>query len=123
MKYVIAYDLGTGGTKASLFDANGKTIADAFEDCITYYPRDKFHEQRPEDWWQIVVKTSHALLEKVDIDVLDIEAIGVSGHSLGIVPMNADGDLLDEYVPIWSDSRADEEANTFFKRLAMTIGI
>ena len=31
-----------------------------------------------------------------------IEAIGVSGHSLGVVPVDGRGDLLGESVPIWS---------------------
>ena len=117
MKYVIAYDLGTGGTKASLFNEYGKTIATTFEDCDTTYPNDKFHEQQPEIWWEIVKNTTQSLLHKVDIDVSDIVSIGVSGHSLGVVPLDKEGELLDNSVPIWSDSRAEVEAENFFRRV------
>jgi len=34
----------------------------------------------------------------------------ISGHSLGVVPMNADdGNLLRDGIPIWSDARPTEQ--------------
>ena len=42
-----------------------------------------------------------------------LSAIGISGHSLGVVPVDDDGRLLRETVPIWSDSRASAEAAGF----------
>ena len=114
MKYVIAYDLGTGGTKASLFDETGKTIAASFEGCKTYYPKEGYHEQCPADWWKIVKVSTMNLINQVDIDIRDIVSIGLSGHSLGVVPLNENGQLLIDQVPIWSDSRAEEESKEFF---------
>jgi xylulokinase len=42
-----------------------------------------------------------------------VKAIGISGHSLGVVPIDKEGNLLRETVPIWSDSRATKEAEKF----------
>lgn len=117
MKYIISYDLGTGGTKASLFDEQGNSLASAFIGCKTYYPADGFHEQRPDDWWQSVIDSTHQLMRKIDIDVNEISALAVSGHSLGVVPIGMNGQLLSEYVPIWSDARAGEEAAAFFNHI------
>ena len=43
--------------------------------------------------------------------------VAISGHSLGVVPIDRDGNLLREYTPIWSDKRAKKEAEAFFKSI------
>ena len=116
-KYVIAYDFGTGGTKASLYDAQGCCLAEHFASYETRYPRTGWHEQRPEDWWASVVTSTHELLDGSDIDRDAIEAIGISGHSLGVVPLDAQGQLLRRDVPIWSDSRPDTQPAEFFAKV------
>ncbi len=116
MKYILAFDLGTGGTKASLFDTKGQSLQNHFVSCQTYFPEDGFHEQNPDEWWSSVVDSTKELLKKVNVDKNDIAAISVSGHSLGIVPVGEEGLLLDR-VPIWSDSRGTAYAEEFFKSI------
>lgn len=118
MRYIIAYDLGTGGTKASLFEESGISVAHSFVGCETYYPQENYREQRPREWWDTVKRSSRELLKKTGINPDDIECLAVSGHSLGVVPMGYDGSLLCEQVPIWSDSRAGDEAADFFTRVS-----
>ena len=115
MAYILSYDLGTGGTKASLFDDQGRSLASTFVSCDTYYPRELFHEQRPDDWWQSVVKSTQMLLEKAPVDRNEIACLAVSGHSLGVTPVDSEGALLTEYTPIWSDSRAGAQARRMFE--------
>jgi len=115
MSYILAYDLGTGGLKASLFDENGISGASAFRPCDTYYPETDFREQDPDSWWQILLDSTKELLDG-GISASDIACIAISGHSLGAVPIGRDG-LLSSRVPIWSDSRAEEEAQDFFSRV------
>ena len=115
MKYVLAYDLGTGGTKATLYNEKGEAKASSFVSCKTYFPKEDFREQRPEDWWISIKDSTDQLLSKVEVDPMEIVALGVSGHSLGVVPIDKDGTLLCEYVPIWSDARASEQAKEFFE--------
>ncbi len=117
MAYILSYDLGTGGTKASLFDDQGNSLAAAFVSCDTFYPRELFHEQRPDDWWQSVVKSTQELLDKAPVNRQEIVCLAVSGHSLGVVPVDKDGKLLTEYTPIWSDSRAVVQAKRFFETI------
>lgn len=117
MKFVLAYDLGTGGTKATLYNELGQAIASSFISCKTYFPKEDFREQRPEDWWISIKASTHKLLSIVTVEPKDIVALGVSGHSLGVVPLDAEGTLLMEYVPIWSDSRASAEAKIFFETI------
>ena len=54
MKKLIAYDLGTGGIKASLFSEDGASLSDVFIQYETYFPQEHFVEQRPMDWWDHV---------------------------------------------------------------------
>jgi xylulokinase len=118
MKYVLAYDLGTGGNKASLYDERGACVADTFVAYETLYPKAGWHEQRPADWWDAVVTSTHELLARVDIDRASILAIGISGHSLGVVPLGAGGELLLDATPIWSDTRPDtQQTQPFFDRV------
>ena len=112
---LLAYDFGTGGIKAALFAADGRCVRDAFAGYETLYPAAGRHEQRPADWWRAVVESTRSLG-----DLAGVTAIGISGHSLGVVPIDADGRLLRDTVPIWSDSRASAEAQEFFKALGQS---
>ena len=114
---IIAYDLGTGGIKASLFDANGISLADSFIQYDTFYPDSKWHEQKPIDWWNGVCRSTKILLEKSASDPKEIACIALSGHSLIAVPLDKNGNLLTEYVPIWSDTRASDCVKDFFSSL------
>lgn len=114
MKYYIAYDLGTGGVKASLYDESLGTLEKSFIEYPTFYPQDGFHEQRPEDWWNGVVASTGKLLERSGVSGEDVACLALSGHSCVAVPLDAGGGLLMDQVPIWSDTRAQAEAEEFF---------
>jgi len=113
---ILAYDLGTGGNKASLYDADGRCLASVFVPYQTLYPRAGWHEQRPMDWWNAVVQSTRQLLAGPRADPSAIECLAISGHSLGCVPLGPDGELLRESTPIWSDKRAGAQARAFFER-------
>ncbi|MDR1925520.1 MAG: FGGY-family carbohydrate kinase [Planctomycetaceae bacterium] len=116
---IISYDLGTGGNKASLFDTDGVGLASVFEHYETFYPAINRHEQRPSDWWNAVVRSTHRLLIEANtlgIAPEQITCLAISGHSLGCVPLDSYGNVLRETTPIWSDSRATDEATAFFEQ-------
>jgi len=114
-KKIIACDLGTGGNKASLYTEDGRCVAKTFVPYKTYYPAAGFHEQRPADWWDAVVESMARLMRDAG-DRNDIECIVFSGHSLGAVPIDKNGNLLRELTPIWSDTRAEIQAADYFGR-------
>jgi len=112
---IIAYDLGTGGNKASLYDADGECLGSVFVPYETHYPRPGWHEQRPLDWWDAVVASTRRLLDVAACDGRDIGSLAISGHSLGVVPIDRCGNLLRATMPIWSDTRAHEQVERFFE--------
>ncbi len=115
---IIAYDLGTGGNKASLYNLEGICLAENFAAYETFYPRPGWHEQRPSDWWTAVVESTRKLLNAAKVKKDDIAALGISGHSLGVVPLDASGRLLRDSTPIWSDSRSVPQTQRFFEHMS-----
>jgi len=111
---IIAYDLGTGGNKASLYDVEGNCLAAVFVPYETQYPKAGWHEQRPEDWWKAIVESTRKLLAADGVDGRSVLCLAISGHSLGCVPLDPGGALLRESTPIWSDKRPLEQVDRFF---------
>jgi len=114
---ILAYDLGTGGNKASLYDAEGRCLASVFVPYETEYPQTGWHEQRPAAWWDSVVQSTRQLLATGAADPRSIACLAISGHSLGCVPLGAAGCLLRQATPIWSDKRPVAQAAKFFRRI------
>jgi xylulokinase len=116
MDKIIAWDLGTGGNKASLYDRDGNCLASTFVSYDTTYPNSGWHEQRPEDWWRAVAESTRQVLARTGIDPRQIGCCGISGHSLGAVPVDREGRLLRAQTPIWSDGRAVAQTKEYFRR-------
>ncbi|MCJ7696495.1 MAG: FGGY family carbohydrate kinase, partial [Anaerolineaceae bacterium] len=114
---VISYDLGTSGNKASLYDHEGNCLATAFVAYETTYPHVGWHEQRPLDWWNAVVESTRQLLHNRPGENDNVACIGISGHSLGVIPIDRKGRLLRAETPIWSDIRAQQEVGEFFQKV------
>ena len=115
---IIAYDLGTGGVKASLYDEEMHTLAKSFISYPTQYPCSYMHEQKPEDWWNGVIESTRKLIKSSNVAASEIGVLALSGHSLVTVPIDKDGHLLTESVPIWSDTRAVAETEEFFQKIS-----
>ncbi|MBA3072718.1 MAG: pentose kinase, partial [Anaerolineae bacterium] len=94
------------------------SVAESFVSYDTKYPQNGFHEQNPEEWWEAVVASTAKLLQKPGVDSKNIVSIAVSGHSLGVIPIGMNGELLTTAVPIWSDFRAVEQAKLFFNGIS-----
>ncbi len=110
---VLACDLGTGGLKGAVFAADGERLAETFEHYPTYYPGPSLHEQKPAEWWDALVRAMNTLLKQgaaAGFSAGDIKAISLSGHSLGCIPVDEEGALLQDAVPLWSDGRAQDMA-------------
>ena len=63
-------------------------------------------------WWKVPANC----WQSSGVDKNDIVCLGISGHSLGAVPVDKDGNLLRDATPIWSDIRAQKEVEDFFSK-------
>ena len=62
------------------------------------------------------METTRLLMRKTGAAPEEIVGLAISGQSLGVVPIDKDGNLLREYTPIWSDKRAKNQAHRFFEK-------
>ena len=116
-KMMIAYDLGTGGAKASLYAVDGSCLASTFVPYETSYPNAGWHEQRPEDWWNAIVSATRTLMQRKPASSADVQCLAISGQSLAVIPLDANGALLRQSIPIWSDTRASRQTAQFFTKV------
>lgn len=114
---IVACDLGTGGNKASLYDAEGQLLAAEFVPYETSYPQPGWHEQAPQAWWRSVVESTRRLIARRPEAAERAGCFALSGHSLGCVPLDSSGTVLRTSTPIWSDKRASAQADAFFKQV------
>ncbi len=113
---LIGHDVGTGGSKSVLADAEGNILASAFIPFEVSYPAAKMAEQDPEDWWSAVAAGTRSVLERGGADPSSIRGIGFAGQMLSIVPVGASGEHLCPGI-LWLDSRADDQASRLIRRL------
>ncbi|MBN1858872.1 xylulokinase [Candidatus Bipolaricaulota bacterium] len=108
-KYLLAYDLGTTGSKASLFDAQGQLLANSYDEYETDYSEGNRAEQNPEDWWQAVCDSTKRLLAETGVNPKEIAGISFSGHMMACLPVDRQGSPLRNCI-IWSDNRSVDQA-------------
>ena len=116
MRYVLVFDLGTGSVKASIISENADVVKSVVITYKTDYRDGGIREQRPMDWYNGITTSVNELLSDFT-DRKNIVSIALSGHSLGVVAVDDQGNLLAETTPIWSDARAIKQAERFFQKV------
>jgi len=78
MKYILAIDQGTTGSRAVVYDKAARKVASAYEEFPQYFPRPGWVEHDPEEIWQSVNNSIQKVLKKIPIDL--IQAIGITNQ-------------------------------------------
>lgn len=116
--YLLSHDMGTSGHKATVYDLNGRMIGSCLCEYPTYYPARSYVEQEPDDWWQAVCRATRNLLEQTKIKPEDIAAVSFSGHMMGCLLVDDQGNPLGRSI-IWADMRAKEQEEFLKSRIPM----
>ena len=80
MKYVVALDQGTTSSRAVVFDERAQIVAVHGIEFQQLYPHPGWVEHRPEDILNSQVEALRRAVEKANIDVSDIAAIGITNQ-------------------------------------------
>lgn len=80
MKYILAIDQGTSGTKAVIFDEDGHIVSKGFAKLDSLYPRPSFVEQNPLDILQSVTGALDSCLQSFFGNKSDIAGCGISNQ-------------------------------------------
>lgn len=78
MKYILSIDQGTTGSRAILYDRNGKSVASAYREFPQYFPQPGWVEHDPEEIWKSVNDTIQKVLQKVPKG--SVTAIGITNQ-------------------------------------------
>jgi len=78
MKYILAIDQGTTGSRAVIYDRRGRIVTSAYEEFRQYFPKPGWVEHDPEEIWRSVNSTIQKALQK--IDPRSIMAIGITNQ-------------------------------------------
>lgn len=117
-KYILAHDLGTTGNKAILCSLEGKLSASVLYEYPVFYPHTGWVEQKPDDFWQAVCKSTKQLLEKANVPGSDVIAVSFSGQMMGCLLVDREGIPLRNTI-IWADTRALKQAQEIDEILGM----
>ena len=116
MEYYLGLDLGTGSIKTVLFDAEGRSIAQASEEYAVYQPHNGWSEQEPEDWYKAAVRTVRRVTEESGVSPESVKALGMSGQMMGAVFLDRDGAVLRRAI-LWNDGRTTEACEHLRERI------
>lgn len=104
MAVLVGIDIGTQGTKAAAFDADGTLLASAFEASRLARPKPGVVEEDPGRQYASVCRTIKQCVEAGRIKPAAVAAIGIDGQMAGVIGVAADGKHVTPY-DSWLDTR------------------
>ena len=115
--WFLGMEVGTGGTRAVVVDADGKVISSAaseHEPFKTAHPG--WAEQDPEDWWRAAQEAIREALVSAPEPHEPIAAIGLTGQMHGAVMLDENGAVLRPAL-IWCDTRTQPECDWLTEKI------
>ncbi|MDP3731877.1 MAG: glycerol kinase GlpK [Candidatus Omnitrophota bacterium] len=80
MKYILAIDQGTTGSRAFVFDKRGLIVSSAYQEFPQIYPASGWVEHNPDAIWHSVEFVVKRALSRKNIKPVDIAAIGITNQ-------------------------------------------
>jgi xylulokinase len=115
--WFLGMDVGTGGTRAVVMDADGKLISGASSEHApfrTAHPG--WAEQDPEDWWRAAQEAIRFALVAAPEPKQPIAAVGLTGQMHGAVLVDEAGQVLRPSM-IWCDTRTQPQCDWLTQRI------
>jgi len=106
----LGIDVGTGGTRALVIDAQGKVVASASAEHAHFAsPRPGWAEQDPRDWWRACGEAVRQALQSSDTRAHNIACVGFSGQMHGAVLLDSKDEVVRPAI-IWCDQRSEAQS-------------
>ena len=103
--HLLAIDQGTSSSRAIIFDATGKPLAQAQQEFTQHFPRDGWVEHDGEDIWDSTLAVCRQALRDGGLSAHDILAIGITNQRETTLLWDAaSGELLHRAI-VWQDRR------------------
>src|SRR5207249_2898949 len=115
--YVIGCDVGSQGTNAALYAADGTLVASAYAAYDVAFPHPGWAEQDPRLWTGALHATIARLLAEVPEGPSAVRGLSFGSQLDGMVVCDAKGRPLRPAM-IWMDRRAEAQAAALAERLS-----
>jgi xylulokinase len=115
--YVIGCDVGSQGTNAALYAADGTLVASAYEAYDLSFPHPGWAEQDPDLWAAAVERTCRRLVDACPDGASAIKGLSFGSQLDGMVVCDAEGRRLRPAL-IWMDRRAEAQAAALAERIS-----
>jgi xylulokinase len=116
-KHFLGIDVGTGGTRALIMDAQGAVVASGADEHLPFAsPQLGWAEQDPRDWWRACGQAVRKALASSGLRGASIACVGFSGQMHGAVLLDANDEVVRPAL-IWCDQRTEaqvEELSNLF---------
>ncbi|HLB39581.1 MAG TPA: FGGY family carbohydrate kinase [Actinomycetota bacterium] len=114
--YVIGCDVGSQGTNAALYAADGTLVASAYETYALSFPHPTWAEQDPDDWNAAVGHACRRLVSECPGGASAIRGLSFGSQLDGMVAVDAAGVPVRPAM-IWMDRRAEVQATALSARV------
>ena len=104
-KFFLALDQGTTSSRAILYDQSFNFIAKAQLDITQYYPREGWVEHNPIEIWESQLSCCASVIQKANIMVDQISAIGITNQRETVVAWNKSDGCPVYNAIVWQDRR------------------
>ena len=115
--FVIGCDVGSQGTNAALYGADGTLVAAAYETYPLSFPHPTWAEQDPDDWNAAVTRACRRLIQECPGGAGAIRGLSFGSQLDGMVVVDASGDPVRPAM-IWMDRRAEAQAAALAERIS-----
>ena len=116
-RYLIGVDLGTSGTKASLYQIDGTLVAEAFKEVELLHPKPGVVEQEMTDFYSSAAQTVKDCIVQSAIDPKHISAIAFDSQMAGV------GSIDENFQPAARfDSWLDMRCEPYIRQMSKSAG-
>lgn len=115
-QYLIGVDIGTQGTKANIYDSEGRLLGSSFEASNLISPKQGEVYQEADEIFSSVINTVKYVVAKSGVKALDVAALGMDSQMAGVMGIGRDFEAV-TYYDSWLDTKC-EKYITEIKRVA-----
>ena len=116
-QYVLGIDVGTGSTRAGLFDTTGELITVTKQEITLYSEGSGLFEQSSDDIWSAVCFCVRNVVKQAGVDPAEVIGIGFDATcSLVVIGPDdrplavGDHEIAERNIIVWMDHRATDQA-------------
>ncbi len=104
-KYILSLDQGTSSSRSLLFDSKFNVVSLEQKEFGQYYPKAGWVEHEPLEIWDSQIYTAKQLIEKTELNVSDVGAIGIANQRETIVVWDKKTGMPVYRAIVWQDKR------------------